>query len=195
MKSGHAEIVGAGFGGPRRRHRAAPSGLDGPRSRAARHRCAAKATASPSTTTWRTSSPRSAFSIGCWPGGMKIDRRDSLDATGRVVMRRKTTRSPYRIDRQHIIALLGECARECGVDIRFELDRAIRARSRRRGDACGRTQALRPTSSSPPTASTRRFAKRSACSTGASGAATAACASPSPDGPKRSPPTIATAPS
>ncbi len=53
-------------------------------------------------------------------GGMKIDRRDSLDAQGDVVMSRKTTRSPYRIDRQHIIALLAERAREAGADIRFD---------------------------------------------------------------------------
>lgn len=52
-------------------------------------------------------------------GGMKIDRRDSLDAGGRVVMSRKTARSPYRIDRQHIVTLLAERARELGADIRF----------------------------------------------------------------------------
>ena len=52
-------------------------------------------------------------------GGMKIDRRDSVDASGRVVMTRKTVRSPYRIDRQHIIALLAERARERGAEIRF----------------------------------------------------------------------------
>jgi len=52
-------------------------------------------------------------------GGMRIDRRDSVDAGGRVVMTRKTVRSPYRIDRQHIIALLAERAREAGAEIRF----------------------------------------------------------------------------
>jgi 2-polyprenyl-6-methoxyphenol hydroxylase-like FAD-dependent oxidoreductase len=52
-------------------------------------------------------------------GGMKIDRRDSLDARGNVVMSRKTTRSPYRIDRQHIVTLLAERARELGAEIRF----------------------------------------------------------------------------
>jgi 2-polyprenyl-6-methoxyphenol hydroxylase-like FAD-dependent oxidoreductase len=52
-------------------------------------------------------------------GGMKIDRRDSLDAHGNVVMSRKTQRSPYRIDRQHIIALLAERASKAGADIRF----------------------------------------------------------------------------
>ena len=44
-------------------------------------------------------------------GGMRIDRRDSLDASGRVVMTRKTVRSPYRIDRQHIIESLAERAK------------------------------------------------------------------------------------
>jgi 2-polyprenyl-6-methoxyphenol hydroxylase-like FAD-dependent oxidoreductase len=52
-------------------------------------------------------------------GGMRIERRDSVDQHGRVVMSRKTVRSPYRIDRQHIIALLAERARAAGVDIRF----------------------------------------------------------------------------
>lgn len=52
-------------------------------------------------------------------GGMKIDRRDSVDASGRVIMTRKTVRSPYRVDRQHIIALLAERAKEAGADIFF----------------------------------------------------------------------------
>ena len=47
-------------------------------------------------------------------GGMRIDRRDSVNARGQVVMSRKTTRSPYRIDRQHIIALLAERACAAG---------------------------------------------------------------------------------
>lgn len=55
-------------------------------------------------------------------GGMHIDRRDSMDASGKVVMSARTLRSPYRIDRQHIIALLAERAREKGVDIRFEAE-------------------------------------------------------------------------
>jgi 2-polyprenyl-6-methoxyphenol hydroxylase-like FAD-dependent oxidoreductase len=53
-------------------------------------------------------------------GGMKIDRRDSVDARGNVVLSRKTERSPYRIDRQHIVALLAERARQAGADIRFD---------------------------------------------------------------------------
>jgi 2-polyprenyl-6-methoxyphenol hydroxylase-like FAD-dependent oxidoreductase len=52
-------------------------------------------------------------------GGMRIDRRDSVDAHGNVVMTRKTVRSPFRIDRQHIIDLLAERARSAGVEIRF----------------------------------------------------------------------------
>jgi 2-polyprenyl-6-methoxyphenol hydroxylase-like FAD-dependent oxidoreductase len=52
-------------------------------------------------------------------GGMKIDRRDSVDARGNVVLSRKTERSPYRIDRQHIIALLAERATQAGVEICF----------------------------------------------------------------------------
>ncbi len=53
-------------------------------------------------------------------GGMHIDRRDSVDTHGNVVMSRKTERSPYRIDRQHIVALLAERARAAGADIRFD---------------------------------------------------------------------------
>ena len=53
-------------------------------------------------------------------GGMRIDRRDSVDARGKVVMSRKTARSPYRIDRQHIVALLAERAREAGAEICFQ---------------------------------------------------------------------------
>ena len=53
-------------------------------------------------------------------GGMHIDRRDSMDASGAIVMSAKTLRSPYRIDRQHIIALLAELARIKGIEIRLE---------------------------------------------------------------------------
>jgi 2-polyprenyl-6-methoxyphenol hydroxylase-like FAD-dependent oxidoreductase len=52
-------------------------------------------------------------------GGMKIDRRDSMDSHGTVVMSRPTDRSPYRIDREHIIALLAERARDAGAEIQF----------------------------------------------------------------------------
>ena len=52
-------------------------------------------------------------------GGMKIDRRDSLDSTGRVVMSRRNARISHRIDRQHIVTLLAERAGELGADIRF----------------------------------------------------------------------------
>jgi 2-polyprenyl-6-methoxyphenol hydroxylase-like FAD-dependent oxidoreductase len=51
--------------------------------------------------------------------GMKIDRRDSLDTDGNVVMSRRTVRSPYRIDRQRIIALLAERTHDAGAEIRF----------------------------------------------------------------------------
>jgi 2-polyprenyl-6-methoxyphenol hydroxylase-like FAD-dependent oxidoreductase len=52
-------------------------------------------------------------------GGMKIDRRDSVDTHGEVVLSRRTERSPYRIDRQHIVALLAERARAAGAELRF----------------------------------------------------------------------------
>jgi len=53
-------------------------------------------------------------------GGAKIDRRDSMDGAGNVVLSRKTERSPYRIGRSHIIALLAERARAAGAEIRLE---------------------------------------------------------------------------
>ncbi len=53
-------------------------------------------------------------------GGAKLDRRDSLDRNGRVVMSRPTERSPYRVDRRHIVRVLAERARTAGAEIRFE---------------------------------------------------------------------------
>lgn len=50
-------------------------------------------------------------------GGARIDRRDSLDGAGNVVLSRKTERSPYRIDRRHIVRLLARRAAEAGVEI------------------------------------------------------------------------------
>ncbi|MGE0036837.1 MAG: FAD-dependent oxidoreductase [Xanthobacteraceae bacterium] len=118
MQPGHAEIVGAGFGGLvaaialRRRgwtvrvHERRDT-LRGEGYGIAIHNNMARIFAT--------------FGIldRVLAGGMKIDRRDSVDASGRVVMTRKTVRSPYRIDRQHIIALLAERAQEAGADIRF----------------------------------------------------------------------------
>ncbi len=50
-------------------------------------------------------------------GGARIDRRDSLDGAGNVVLSRKTERSPYRIDRRHIVRLLARRAAEAGAEI------------------------------------------------------------------------------
>ena len=50
-------------------------------------------------------------------GGARIDRRDSLDGAGAVVLSRKTERSPYRIDRRHIVRLLARRAAEAGAEI------------------------------------------------------------------------------
>jgi 2-polyprenyl-6-methoxyphenol hydroxylase-like FAD-dependent oxidoreductase len=118
MKSGHAEIIGAGFGGlvaaialSRRgwtvRVHERRDSLRGEGYGIAIHNNMARIFA--------------AFGIldRVLAGGMRIDRRDSVDANGRVVMTRKTVRSPYRIDRQHIVALLAERAKEAGADIRF----------------------------------------------------------------------------
>ena len=116
MQGGHAEIVGAGFGGlvasialaqrgwSVRVHERRDS-LRGEGYGIAIHRNMAHIFAT--------------FGIldEVLAGGMRIDRRDSLDRHGRVVMSRKTERSPYRIDRQHIIALLAERARAAGAEL------------------------------------------------------------------------------
>ena len=52
-------------------------------------------------------------------GGARLDRRDSLDRHGRVLMSRPTERSPYRVDRRHIVQVLAEEARHAGVDLCF----------------------------------------------------------------------------
>jgi 2-polyprenyl-6-methoxyphenol hydroxylase-like FAD-dependent oxidoreductase len=116
VQSGHAEIVGAGFGGLVSAIGLAESGwtvtvherrnsLQGEGYGIAIHRNMAHIF--------------SLFGIleQVLAGGMKIDRRDSIDAYGNVVMSRKTERSPYRIDREHIVALLAERARQAGADI------------------------------------------------------------------------------
>lgn len=53
-------------------------------------------------------------------GGAQIDRRDSLDGAGNVVPTRKTERSPYRIDRRHIVRLLARRAAKAGAEIRLD---------------------------------------------------------------------------
>ena len=52
-------------------------------------------------------------------GGAHIDRRDSMDGLGNILMSRPSRRSPYRIDRRHVVRLLAERARQAGVDIRL----------------------------------------------------------------------------
>jgi 2-polyprenyl-6-methoxyphenol hydroxylase-like FAD-dependent oxidoreductase len=118
MQPGHAEIAGAGFGGLVAATALAQRGwtvrvhekrdsLRGEGYGIAIHNNMARIFA--------------AFGIldRVLAGGMRIDRRDSVDGHGNVVMTRKTVRSPYRIDRQHIIAQLAERARSAGADIRF----------------------------------------------------------------------------
>jgi 2-polyprenyl-6-methoxyphenol hydroxylase-like FAD-dependent oxidoreductase len=119
VRPGHAEIVGAGFGGlvaaigladrgwSVRLHESRDS-LRGEGYGIAIHQNMAHIF--------------SAFGLleRVLAGGMKIDRRDSMDAHGDVVLSRKTERSPFRIDRQHIVSLLAERAREAGADIRFK---------------------------------------------------------------------------
>ena len=73
-------------------------------------------------------------------GGARIDRRDSLDGAGNVVLTRKTERSPYRIDRRHIVRLLarravrGGCRDQAGFARHRHLSRRNRRTRRRRPD-------------------------------------------------------------
>ena len=118
MQPGHAEIVGAGFGGLVAAIGLAERGwtvcvherrssLRGEGYGIAIHRNMAHIFAS-----FGMLEPVLA-------GGMRIDRRDSIDTRGKVVLSRPTERSPYRIDREHIVALLAERARRAGAEIRF----------------------------------------------------------------------------
>jgi 2-polyprenyl-6-methoxyphenol hydroxylase-like FAD-dependent oxidoreductase len=50
-------------------------------------------------------------------GGMEIDRRDSLNGNGDVVLSLKTGLGRYRISRRHIVSLLARRARQAGVEI------------------------------------------------------------------------------
>ena len=52
-------------------------------------------------------------------GGAHLDRRDSLDRYGKVLMSRPTERSPYRVDRRHIVTILADRAQALGVDLRI----------------------------------------------------------------------------
>jgi 2-polyprenyl-6-methoxyphenol hydroxylase-like FAD-dependent oxidoreductase len=118
VQAGHAEIVGAGFGGlvaaislaergwSARVHERRSS-LRGEGYGIAIHNNMARLFAS--------------FGLldRVLAGGAKIERRDSVDTRGDVVLSRKTQRSPYRIDRQHIIALLAERARAAGAELHF----------------------------------------------------------------------------
>ena len=47
-------------------------------------------------------------------GGAHIDRRDSMDGWGNILMSQPSQRSPWRIDRRHIVRLLAERARLAG---------------------------------------------------------------------------------
>jgi 2-polyprenyl-6-methoxyphenol hydroxylase-like FAD-dependent oxidoreductase len=53
-------------------------------------------------------------------GGMAIDRRDSLDGHGRLLLSLRNGLGRYRISRHHIIGCLAERARAAGVETAFE---------------------------------------------------------------------------
>jgi len=116
VRPGHAEIVGAGFGGLVAAIALAERGWS---ARVHERRDSLRGEGYGIAIHSNMAHIFAAFGLleRVLAGGMKIDRRDSLDTHGNVVMSRKTQRSPYRIDRQHIIALLAERARAAGADI------------------------------------------------------------------------------
>ena len=118
MQPGHAEIVGAGFGGL-----VAAIGLRQRGWSVRVHERRATLEGEGYGIAIHNNMARIFSTFGLLDrvlaGGMKIDRRDLLDADGNVVMSRKTTRSPYRVDREHIISLLAERAHDAGAEIRF----------------------------------------------------------------------------
>ena len=118
MRPGHAEIVGAGFGGLVAAISLAERGWS---VRVHERRDTLRGEGYGIAIHNNMAHVFSAFGIleRVLAGGMRIDRRDSLDARGNVVMSRETERSSYRIDRQHIVSLLADRAREAGADIRF----------------------------------------------------------------------------
>jgi 2-polyprenyl-6-methoxyphenol hydroxylase-like FAD-dependent oxidoreductase len=118
MQSGHAEIVGAGFAGLVAATALAERGWT---VRVHERRDSLRGEGYGIAIHNNMACIFSAFGIldRVLAGGMRIDRRNSVDTHGTVVMTRKATRSPYRIDRQHIIALLAERAKAAGADIRF----------------------------------------------------------------------------
>jgi 2-polyprenyl-6-methoxyphenol hydroxylase-like FAD-dependent oxidoreductase len=118
VKPGHAEIVGAGFGGLVAAIALAERGWT---VRVNERRPSLRGEGYGIAIHNNMASIFQAFGIleAVLAGGMRIDRRDSLDRHGRVVMTRETVRSPYRIDRQHIIALLAKRALAAGVEIHF----------------------------------------------------------------------------
>jgi 2-polyprenyl-6-methoxyphenol hydroxylase-like FAD-dependent oxidoreductase len=119
MKSGRAEIVGAGFGGLVAAIALAERGW-----KAVVHERRGDLTAEGYGIAIQRNMTRIFDTFGILEpiiaGGAKIDRRDSMDGAGNVVLSRKTDRSPYRIDRSHIIGVLAERARAAGAEIRLE---------------------------------------------------------------------------
>jgi 2-polyprenyl-6-methoxyphenol hydroxylase-like FAD-dependent oxidoreductase len=118
VRPGHAEIVGAGFGGLVAAISLAERGWS---VRVHERRNTLRGEGYGIAIHNNMAHVFSAFGIleRVLAGGMRINRRDSLDARGNIVMSRETERSSYRIDRQHIVSLLADRAREAGADIRF----------------------------------------------------------------------------
>ncbi len=118
VQPGHAEIVGAGFGGLVSAIALAERGW---RVRVHERRDSLRGEGYGIAIHNNMARIFSTFGIldRVLAGGMRIDRRDSMDARGRVLMSRRTERSPYRIERQHIVDLLAERARAAGAEILF----------------------------------------------------------------------------
>ena len=116
MRPGRAEIVGAGFGGL-----CAAIGLAdrGWQVRVHERRATIRGEGYGIAVHRNMACIFAAFDVldEVLAGGHRIDRRDTLDRTGQIVLSQATARSAYRVDRQHVVTVLADRARRAGAEI------------------------------------------------------------------------------
>lgn len=119
MKPGHASIVGGGFGGLVAAIALADRGWD---VRLYERRAMVDSEGYGIAVQRNMARIFQSFGVleAVLAGGARLDRRDSLDRNGTVLMSRPTERSPYRVDRRHIVTILADRAKAVGVDLRFD---------------------------------------------------------------------------
>lgn len=113
---GHAEIVGAGFGGLLAAIGLADRGWS-VRVHERRHSLHAEGYGIAIQDNMTRMFAALGIREAVLAGGMEISRRDSLNGAGEVVLSLATGLGRFRISRRHIISLLAERAQQAGVDI------------------------------------------------------------------------------